>query len=72
MSGDGPSYKTKKFKGDIEIDGSSTVFPITQAVAEEFMVNYQQMEPLIYKLIKKNVSQIITPLNILNLGDLGL
>ena len=41
MSGDGPSYKTKKFKGDIEIDGSSTVFPITQAVAEEFMINYQ-------------------------------
>ena len=41
MSEDGPSYKTMKFKGDIEIDGSSTVFPITQAVAEEFMVNYQ-------------------------------
>ena len=41
MSEDGPSYKTMKLKGDIEIDGSSTVFPITQAVAEEFMVNYQ-------------------------------
>ena len=33
--------KAMKLKGDIEIDGSSTVFPITQAVAEEFMVNYQ-------------------------------
>ena len=41
MSEDVPSYKAMKLKGDIEIDGSSTVFPITQAVAEEFMVNYQ-------------------------------
>jgi phosphate transport system substrate-binding protein len=29
--------KTEKLSGTIEIDGSSTVFPITQAVAEEFM-----------------------------------
>ena len=36
-SGDAPIWKTMKFSGDIEIDGSSTVFPITQAVAEEFM-----------------------------------
>ena len=41
MSEDGPNWKTIKYKGDIEIDGSSTVFPITQAVAEEFMINYQ-------------------------------
>lgn len=30
-------YKPKPLSGTIEIDGSSTVFPITQAVAEEFI-----------------------------------
>ncbi len=29
--------KSMDFKGDVKIDGSSTVFPISEAVAEEFM-----------------------------------
>ena len=29
--------------GTIEIDGSSTVFPITQAVAEEFSTEYPEI-----------------------------
>ena len=32
-----PRYQESTYSGTIEIDGSSTVFPITQAVAEEFM-----------------------------------
>lgn len=31
---------TQKFSGTIEIDGSSTVFPITQAIAEEFQKSH--------------------------------
>ena len=38
---DSKSVEMEKLSGTIEIDGSSTVFPITQAVAEEFMKNYQ-------------------------------
>ena len=34
---DSKSVEMEKLSGTIEIDGSSTVFPITQAVAEEFM-----------------------------------
>ncbi|MNI03312.1 Phosphate-binding protein PstS precursor [compost metagenome] len=32
-----PTAAAKKLAGDIRIDGSSTVFPISQAIAEEFM-----------------------------------
>ncbi len=35
-SGGAPAPATSSLKGDIKIDGSSTVFPISQAVAEEF------------------------------------
>ncbi|MAU36076.1 MAG: protein sphX [Flavobacteriales bacterium] len=31
---------TDKLSGDIKIDGSSTVYPVTEAVAEEFRVKY--------------------------------
>ena len=31
-----PAAPAAQLSGDIEIDGSSTVFPITEAVAEEF------------------------------------
>ncbi|MDC1162292.1 PstS family phosphate ABC transporter substrate-binding protein [Tenacibaculum sp.] len=31
-----PTQKTKELSGTIKVDGSSTVFPITEAVAEEF------------------------------------
>lgn len=37
----GENTKTEKLQGTIAIDGSSTVFPITEAVAEEF----QKMNP---------------------------
>jgi len=32
--------KTYELSGDIEISGSSTVFPLAEAVAEQFMINY--------------------------------
>ncbi|WP_372636993.1 PstS family phosphate ABC transporter substrate-binding protein [Cohnella sp.] len=35
-SSEAPSSEAVKLSGQIEIDGSSTVFPITEAVAEEF------------------------------------
>lgn len=35
-----PSTETVQLTGDIIIDGSSTVFPITEAVAEEFRMTY--------------------------------
>ena len=36
-------HKNTKLSGTIEIDGSSTVFPITQAVAEEFIAIHPDM-----------------------------
>lgn len=36
--GSNASKKSTKLSGDIRIDGSSTVYPITEAVAEEFRV----------------------------------
>lgn len=35
--------KSEKLKGDIKIDGSSTVYPITEAVAEEFRVDQTEV-----------------------------
>jgi phosphate transport system substrate-binding protein len=35
-SGDAPDTSVPRLSGSIEVDGSSTVFPITEAVAEEF------------------------------------
>ncbi len=38
---------TQDIKGTIEIDGSSTVYPITQAVAEEFQKFYPNVYPIV-------------------------
>jgi phosphate transport system substrate-binding protein len=38
-----PSGNTEKLSGDIKIDGSSTVYPITEAVAEEFRVDQPEV-----------------------------
>jgi len=38
------SKKTEKLSGTIKIDGSSTVYPITEAVAEEFRVDEPQVQ----------------------------
>ena len=38
---------TQQLSGTIEIDGSSTVFPITQAVAEKFMKEYPNMRVIV-------------------------
>ena len=35
---------TKKLEGNIAIDGSSTVFPVTEAVAEEFNAVYPDVK----------------------------
>lgn len=37
---DAKQEETQKLSGTVMIDGSSTVFPITEAVAEEFMAKY--------------------------------
>ncbi len=37
------SIKSKTLSGDIKIDGSSTVYPITEAVAEEFRILYPEV-----------------------------
>jgi phosphate transport system substrate-binding protein len=42
-STDGES-KTEKLTGEIKIDGSSTVYPITEAVAEEFRVEQPEVK----------------------------
>lgn len=36
--------ETEKLSGDIKIDGSSTVYPISEAVAEEFKVTYPDVK----------------------------
>lgn len=36
---EGSGVKSEKLKGEIRIDGSSTVYPITEAVAEEFRID---------------------------------
>ncbi|MBP2441022.1 phosphate transport system substrate-binding protein [Paenibacillus sp. PvP052] len=41
--GAAPSDGTAALKGEIKIDGSSTVFPISQAVAEEFMKKHNDV-----------------------------
>jgi len=38
---------TQKIAGTIEIDGSSTVYPVTQAVAEEFQKLYSDVYPIV-------------------------
>lgn len=38
------SSAAAKLSGEIKIDGSSTVYPITQAVAEEFMKKYKDVK----------------------------
>ena len=38
---------TQSLAGTIEIDGSSTVFPITQAVAEEFQKDHPDVYPIV-------------------------
>ncbi|MFW6195204.1 MAG: PstS family phosphate ABC transporter substrate-binding protein [Chloroflexota bacterium] len=39
-----PDNSNGELSGDIEIDGSSTVFPVTQAVAEEFRKEYPDVQ----------------------------
>ena len=41
------SAGTQNLAGTIEIDGSSTVYPITQAVAEEFLSFYPNVYPIV-------------------------
>ncbi|HYG60565.1 MAG TPA: PstS family phosphate ABC transporter substrate-binding protein [Symbiobacteriaceae bacterium] len=41
---EGPKDEAPKFTGEIKIDGSSTVFPITEAVAEDFMKQYKDVK----------------------------
>ena len=36
IAGGGVTASAAKLKGTVKVDGSSTVFPITEAVAEEF------------------------------------
>lgn len=43
-SASAPASSTAKLTGEIKIDGSSTVFPITQAVAEEFMKKHKDVK----------------------------
>lgn len=38
-SNNSKNTKSEKLSGDIKIDGSSTVFPVTEAVAEEFRID---------------------------------
>jgi phosphate transport system substrate-binding protein len=42
--GGNTSQKSDKLSGTIKIDGSSTVYPITEAVAEEFRVNQPDVQ----------------------------
>lgn len=42
--GDNSEEAQDKLSGSIEIDGSSTVFPITEAVAEEFQMNNPEVK----------------------------
>ncbi|MFK7827530.1 MAG: PstS family phosphate ABC transporter substrate-binding protein [Oligoflexales bacterium] len=39
----GNTFAESNFKGRVRIDGSSTVYPITEAVAEEFGIKYPQV-----------------------------
>ena len=40
----GNRSESKLLSGDIKIDGSSTVFPLTEAVAEEFRVDFPEID----------------------------
>ncbi|HAM62339.1 MAG: phosphate ABC transporter substrate-binding protein [Firmicutes bacterium GWF2_51_9] len=44
LLGLGACSTTKKLEGNIAIDGSSTVYPVTEAVAEEFNVTYPDVK----------------------------
>jgi len=44
LLGLGACSTTKKLEGSIAIDGSSTVYPVTEAVAEEFNATYPDVE----------------------------
>lgn len=44
LLGLGACSTTKKLEGDIAIDGSSTVYPVTEAVAEEFNAKYPDVK----------------------------
>ena len=39
--------KKNRLSGDIKVDGSSTVYPITEAVAEEFRVDNPEVKIVI-------------------------
>jgi phosphate transport system substrate-binding protein len=45
--GGGPATGGNELSGNIQIDGSSTVYPITEAVAEEFMNEYPRVRVMV-------------------------